>query len=344
MNFVFLFFVLIVCFIIAEGVFRLYGYIQTKDLVFQGQGLHAKVENPKLGHVLLPNLSITRDNGLVYQTNSDGLRDKEYNVLHPKDVYRIVIIGDSVTFGSGVNQSNIYPEILESELNKDIANNYKIEVLNLGVSGYSTVSELELFKLKGLKYTPNLVVLAYVLNDASYQNSPEDINVPKFTHCKINLINMPINCKLKGVLSSSVFLRAVRDALKNHEKQKDIYIEYHNDLERWNYLTQQIDDLKFIANSNDFNVLVVVFPILDDFNNYKWAELHQKLDDMFASKGFYVLDIYNNFKEYDANSLRVAPKDPWHPNAEGHQIVADAIYDKLINGGIITYPYNQTIA
>src|SRR3989344_3071728 len=293
-NLIFLFFILIFSFFLAEGIFRAYNYIQAKDLVFQGQGLHEKVDNPRLGHVLLPNLTIVRDNDAVYNTNSDGMRDMEYSVGHSNEVYRIVIIGDSVTFGSSVNQSDIYPEVLERELNQGLPENYKIEVLNLGVSGYSTVSEVELFKLKGLKYNPDLVILAYVLNDASYQNSPTDQEAPKFTHCKINLINMPINCKLKEILSSSAFLRALRDSLKDHEKQKDIYIEYHNDPERWDYLVNQVDDLKFMSDANNFKVMAVVFPILSDFDNYKWAELHSKLIDMFDSKGFYTLDIYDN--------------------------------------------------
>ena len=68
--------------------------------------------------------------------NSYGMRDKEYSLAKPQGVYRIAVIGDSFTFGSGIkNVSNTYPKVLETKLN---SKNYTstFDVLNFGIPGY----------------------------------------------------------------------------------------------------------------------------------------------------------------------------------------------------------------
>jgi len=61
-----------------------------------------------------------------FTTNSRGLRDKEYSIVKPPNVIRIVVLGDSFTWGFGVNDNAIYTEILESMYEN-------VEVINLGV-------------------------------------------------------------------------------------------------------------------------------------------------------------------------------------------------------------------
>ena len=42
-----------------------------------------------------------------------------------------------------------------------------VEILNFGVGGYDILQEVSLLEIRGLKYHPNMVVVAYCLNDIS---------------------------------------------------------------------------------------------------------------------------------------------------------------------------------
>src|SRR5262249_22121083 len=62
--------------------------------------------DPRIGHVHIPNASATLMNVSV-RTNSDGLRDVEHTITHG-DRYRIVFLGDSITFGWGVDERQTF--------------------------------------------------------------------------------------------------------------------------------------------------------------------------------------------------------------------------------------------
>jgi len=96
------------------------------------------------------------------EVNSCGLRGDEIIVSKPGGVFRVLILGDSVTYGTGVTKDQTFAARLE-ELLRDIHN--PSEVLNAGVQGYTTYNELKLYSTKGKSFQPDLVVLAVCLND-----------------------------------------------------------------------------------------------------------------------------------------------------------------------------------
>ena len=95
--------------------------------------------------------------------NKQGFRDRSYGPK-PPGVFRILTIGDSFTFGLGVDQHEVYSKVLESILNKQTAQTF--EVINGGAPGYSTHQELILLKEAGLALEPDLVLVGfYPFND-----------------------------------------------------------------------------------------------------------------------------------------------------------------------------------
>jgi len=91
--------------------------------------------------------------------NSIGLRDKEYSVEKPPGSRRILVFGDSFTWGSGVEQNDIFVEKLENML----PDNY--EVLNFGVAGYGTDQEYLVYNSFARNFSPDIVILALYVND-----------------------------------------------------------------------------------------------------------------------------------------------------------------------------------
>jgi len=93
-----------------------------------------------------------------FTTNSRGLRDREYAEQAPPGVRRIVVLGDSFAWGHGVRNDEIFTEVLERELDG-------VEVINLGVTGFDLQSEFIWLRREGMRYAPDLVVLAVCQND-----------------------------------------------------------------------------------------------------------------------------------------------------------------------------------
>ena len=97
--------------------------------------------------------------------NSRGFRGPEFETAKAPGAFRIVCIGDSWTFGANVDQSGAYPHRLEGLLRSEYPAG-DVEVLNLGVMGYSSYQGLELLQTEGLPLEPDLVIIGFGMNDA----------------------------------------------------------------------------------------------------------------------------------------------------------------------------------
>jgi lysophospholipase L1-like esterase len=97
------------------------------------------------------------------QTNSFGYRDAEIPVEKGKDAIRVLVIGDSVTFGHGVSEADTYSDQLERMLNRENPGHH-FDVINTAVPGNSPFQEYYDLK-RGLVFDPDIVVIQFVLND-----------------------------------------------------------------------------------------------------------------------------------------------------------------------------------
>ncbi len=103
----------------------------------------------------------------------DGLRDRDHDFAKPAGVYRIAILGDSMTEAMQVDRENAFPALLERDLAGCAAlHGQKPEVINLGVNGYGTAQELIALREQGWKYQPDLVLLAFFLGNDVRNNHP----------------------------------------------------------------------------------------------------------------------------------------------------------------------------
>ncbi|HNQ17112.1 MAG TPA: SGNH/GDSL hydrolase family protein [Candidatus Woesebacteria bacterium] len=97
---------------------------------------------------------------IKYKINNDGLNDrKNYDLVKPKNTFRIITLGDSFTFGHYVSTDNNWPEQLEELLNtKEVCPSTTIEVINLGMWGFDINYLIKRYKDIGKKYEPDMVV------------------------------------------------------------------------------------------------------------------------------------------------------------------------------------------
>jgi hypothetical protein len=103
--------------------------------------------------------------GVPVRINGLGFRDsREYALEKPSGTFRILVLGDSVTFGHGATFETTYPYLLEKRL-EAWRPDVRWEVWNLGVPGYNTRQELVYLQEVGRQYQPDLVVIGFYPND-----------------------------------------------------------------------------------------------------------------------------------------------------------------------------------
>jgi hypothetical protein len=94
--------------------------------------------------------------------NRDGLRDRPHPLEKPPGTYRVVCLGDSVTFGYGFTRAEAWPQSLQDLVD---ARGPGVEVFSVALPGWSTRQERYAYERIARRYRPDAVVLAVVLND-----------------------------------------------------------------------------------------------------------------------------------------------------------------------------------
>ena len=120
------------------------------------------------GNELIPNQS---SNSI--KINSEGFRGNDFSIVKPDGLYRVITVGGSTMFGYGAtsNETTI-PRYFETLLQND-SKLYDVEVINAGIQGATTFTELELIKNKLIEYEPDLIIVYDGWNDLRSNYSSE---------------------------------------------------------------------------------------------------------------------------------------------------------------------------
>jgi len=108
-----------------------------------------------------------------FSINSHGFRGSEIELRKPPDTVRIACLGDSTTFGdTATTDSHTWPAHLERLLRDHYASRAgrptRIEVINAGVPGYTTLEALIYFETKLLDYQLDIAIFDLGLHDAQF--------------------------------------------------------------------------------------------------------------------------------------------------------------------------------
>lgn len=318
---------LVVTFLFFEVFLRAFYPLETDPFFNRGLVSFGDVfrlsENAGIGIELMPD-AVSIEGGVEYRINSKGLRDYEYSYDKPKNTFRILVFGDSSTMGFGVSLNDTFAKQLERLLSKDGV----YEVINLGVGGYNTWQEFEYLKSEGLKYDPDLAVFSFFFNDI-IKDSPSFINVTKKEKsCRISFVNVKIPCGVVDCLRKVRFFTFVKYRLNN------IFIAKRDKSWVTEYYELHVDDFdKIFADISQFSkdenvpVLFLVFPfIISDYGQYDYKSLHEGIAGKMGEHNLTFLDLLEAYSQ-SSSPLYISKIDRIHPNAEGHRITANSIYE-----------------
>jgi len=109
------------------------------------------------------------------RVNSLGLRGGETALRKPDGTFRILALGDSFTFGQGVEEWQTWPSVLQERAS---AANGHLDVINGGFTGLSPSGYLRYLRVRGLQLDPDLVIVqVFVGNDVVDELLDEDASL-----------------------------------------------------------------------------------------------------------------------------------------------------------------------
>jgi len=145
---------------------------------------------PELGYIPVPcQQGERRFPGVFafrYSNNSLGWRGRrEYRETKATD-YRVLFLGDSYTYGLGVDDDQTFAAQVEKDLRADLLS---VEVMNAGVPGKGTDYALKCFQTVGRKFHPDLTVLGFFCNDFQDNARGEYYNIDSRGELQVNSLS-----------------------------------------------------------------------------------------------------------------------------------------------------------
>lgn len=299
-----------------------YAIVYDVEMVRYANEVKIQSGNPRIGHVHRPGASAVLM-GVPVEINADGLRDRDYAVARGGGE-RIVLLGDSLTFGWGVAEEQTFGTLLEEELSR----HRPTEVLNFGTGNYNTEQQVNLFLDEGLKYRPDRVVVFYFINDA--EPTPRKSRWEVLGHSRA------------FTFFWSRF-KAARSRLTQSRSFRDYYADlYADEQPGWKGAREAFLTLRDVCAERGIDLKVVLLPELHQLRDYPFAAEYRTVADFLERNGIATLDITPSFADVDnPMSLWVAPDDA-HPNAIAHARIAEAALAFVAGGGANGAPRRPT--
>lgn len=267
---------------------------------------------PDLGHEHAPNTEAMLM-GVDVKINSKKLRDREFSYERSPGKDRILMLGDSLTFGWGVAQLDTTPKFLEDILN---AKEQPTEVINTGVGNYNTAQQVTYFLNEGYKYKPDLVVLNYFVNDAESTPSVEVGFLESYSYVY-------------------VFLRARLDVFLRHFDEQQSWEQYYLNLYKDENagLDQAENSIRVLAeycDANEIPLVIASYPELRNLKQYPFEKIDTWLENLAQGLGVEYIDLKPALAGVAEEDLWVTRPDP-HPNANANKRFAEYLAARLIN-------------
>ncbi len=276
---------------------------------------------------LKPNIKQGWAEGTVVNTNSLGLRNEEISFDKPPDQFRIMCLGDSVTFGLGRAQDKTYPAQLQSLLDRNRPNK-DIRVINGGVVGYSSFQILNYIRERGIKLKPDMITVCTAIGDAGinrfsdkeiFEKSDYAVGVKRLLH-KLRFYRLLIRA-IQSFASHPIEKERIvsRVALEDYVKNLAEIIQFNkqHDIEtviiqfpfRFRHKTPYFHPINITLYTHDYNLMAKRTAIKHKAHFLEIPEMQPTNEP------------YNQVYLYD----------PLHPTDAGDELIAQRLYSLLVD-------------
>jgi lysophospholipase L1-like esterase len=248
--------------------------------------------------------------------NAQGHRDFPHELTKDRDKFRILVLGDSMTMGQGVEKmQDTYPKKLEVYLNRDLEQP-RFEVINTAFPGWNTDTHLRDLYLNGFNFQPDMVFLGYYHND---------IPRPDFLKCgeKVSDTTFLKNSKLYQ------FVQLRLTNLQANQGFVECINKTYNSL-GWEMEEVYLDMITRALKIRNIKFMIGVLPLMHQLEkNYPVQIVHDKMKQYCKERAVDCIDFYDEtFVGKDESGLVFSDQDR-HINARGAEMVAQTLFKKL---------------
>jgi hypothetical protein len=290
------------------------------------------IYHPVRGWAVMPNVRNMTPfgKGKLVNSNSKGLRGSdEYSYLRTPGKQRILVLGDSFTFGTDVADNETYSHYLQSSLPN-------AEVLNLGVQGYGQDQTLLYLQEEGVKYHPDVVVLGFMFMD-TYRNLWNFFAFakPKFemTPVGLKLTNVPVPTpeqvqarepyRSKAWDIAFILREKVRWSLGENEKEA---------MQLTRPILDQIVSTTRAIGAIPVFVYMPAYEEVDDLSQ-SMSPHEQYLNAFCKEQGIACMFLRPRFRREALNGVKLESRFHWTP--EMHRMAAGEIENFLLQQGLV---------
>jgi len=281
----------------------------------------------------------------IWRENRFGLRSFHVKEEKPSGVKRIVVLGDSFSWGDQITQlESTWPYVMEGLLRDG---GLEVQVLNLAEPGFTTVNSAERLELLGWRFRPDLVILQYLLNDPLPSAPNGRAELPSAPNGRAEseswlfpVWNLPP--EIETVRRHSYLYTFLNDrnvSLQMKYRFRDRYASlYDDEFIGWQECKRAMASMASGCQRRDLPMMMAVFPALQGAldERYQHRDFHLKVMGVAHSLGIPAIDLTGALAAVDPDARRwqAAPWDA-HPNVEAHalfgQVVAEAV-EKTVGG------------
>jgi lysophospholipase L1-like esterase len=339
---------LLITLITLESALRLCGY-NPPSYLRRGTDYTLRPSGyPSLTYELSPGAA-TKARGKEIKINSQGFRGPEPS--SDPALARVIVIGDSITFGDNLALEETFPFLLQQELSSQGRN---LEVLNFGVPGYDTLQEVSSLEIRGLKYHPDVVVVAYCLNDVSISSVSLE-QIQRMQRLRTASYYFLYESRLVDLVAQGVEKLRIKNWEKHVNEPAVFRREYANQIDSigddesdllglmgqtptwpnstWYGDRDRVGRLRFgfrrlasLSRENGFRVVIMIIPLLLEKGGvYSYRVAHRIVEMEARRAGFDTIDLTDDFMRVGMTSLRLTSGDLFHPNKIGHAIMANSL-------------------
>lgn len=223
-----------------------------------------------------------------------------------------LFLGDSVTFGVGLDTEQTFPQLIQNQFQR-------IKIWNTAVVGYSTLNYLDVVEaFLHDQGDIEKVVLFFCLNDVHGNLSLKPRNV--LTKDRI-LSFLRSNSKLYLLLKKIFFDQSKRYALYDI----GLYKEDNSDIDKY---LNAIVDIKSKLDESNIDFLVAILPYEYQLRVGGLKAPQVLLHSFFAKHNIKSLDLYEDFPPRHSEDYFLYG-DPMHLSSLGHELVAKKMVEIL---------------
>lgn len=283
------------------------------------------------------------DHPFSVRSNSLGFRGPELSLYDDPAIFRVLIFGDSSSFGWGVNQDQIFAALLY-ELLRQRRPERKIEVANFAIPGDSSEYGRLIFDTFASRYPADVTILGFGANDAKASYVSHYSQVEKFkkgsslSGLRANLRKSALFRAVDSALSATLQKRAERSG-RPPKKAAVPRARFRQNLRYMGEEARRLGSEKVILLGlcTPGNYLRSMQATADkhDFTFFNGqGHLRHLLPEIMAEKRHpgLVAEMKAAYpRTLQRNSLYYISSDGCHPNRLGHQLLADRLAELLID-------------